>query len=268
MRHKLCRPLLIRLRLLPVRELIALCCLLPLAAAGQASAPAAPPLSIAQLVGNMVQLNLDRAQALHSYQGTRTYTLNYQGFLNKIRAQMVVDVTYIAPDTKQFQIVSQSGPRWMVDQVLKRLIRTESDAQKNAARRGVDLNRENYDFTGLQYQPEADGCSYSLHVQPKTPSKYLYRGRIWINDRDFAVCRIQAEPAKNPSFWIKKTTISHRYEKVGDFWLPASNTSVSSIRVGGTATLTIQYENYRILHASALQKLPASGAVSSQNSVQ
>ena len=41
------------------------------------------------------------------------------------------------------------------------------------------------------------------------------------------MCRIEAEPAKNPSFWIKKTDIHHEYVKVGDFWLPADNKSVS-----------------------------------------
>jgi hypothetical protein len=43
-----------------------------------------------------------------------------------------------------------------------------------------------------------DGCAYTLSVQPKIPSKFLYRGRIWVNEKDFAVCRIEAEPAQNP----------------------------------------------------------------------
>ena len=57
---------------------------------------------------------------------------------------------------------------------------------------------------------------------------------------------IDAEPAKNPSFWIKKTHIEHRYEKVGDFWLPAVNKSVTNVLIGGTATLTIQYTDYKL----------------------
>ena len=81
------------------------------------------------------------------------------------------------------------------------------------------------------------------------PSKLLYHGRIWVDSKDFAVCRIEAEPAKNPSFWIKKTDIHHSYLKVGDFWLPAENQSVSAIRGGGRAVLTIKYQNYEILAA-------------------
>jgi len=73
-----------------------------------------------------------------------------------------------------------------------------------------------------------------------------------VNDKDFAVCRIEAEPAKNPSFWIKKTDIHHSFMKVGDFWLPAENTSISHIRFDGRATLTIKYGGYEIESAHAL----------------
>ena len=65
-----------------------------------------------------------------------------------------------------------------------------------------------------------------------------------MNAEDFAVESIDAEPAKNPSFWIKKTHIEHRYQKIGQFWLPASNQTISSVRLGGTATLSIQYLDY------------------------
>jgi hypothetical protein len=67
-----------------------------------------------------------------------------------------------------------------------------------------------------------------------------------VDDRDFAVCRIEAEPAKNPSMWITKTEIHHDYQKFEDFWLPVKNESVSNLRLGGHATLTITYQNYEI----------------------
>ena len=76
-----------------------------------------------------------------------------------------------------------------------------------------------------------------------------------MDERDFAICRIEAEPAQNPSFWIKRTEIHHTYLKVGDFWLPSDNRSVSSLRLGGLATLTIRYEDYKIRQAHALNQL-------------
>ncbi|MHB8303230.1 MAG: hypothetical protein ACYDC6_10405 [Acidobacteriaceae bacterium] len=224
---------------------------LPLPASPQvAGKVAVKPPDISEIVSRMVQLNAERARELQSFQGRRTYTLVYKGFPGSLRAQMVVNMTYIAPDTKNFTIVSQTGPKFLQDQVLVRLIKIEANAQKSKIRKKVDLNTDNYTFSDLVYTPASDGCSYRLSVEPKTASKYLYRGLIWIDSTDYAVCRLSVQPAKNPSFWIKSTKISHSYEKVGSFWLPLKNTSVSAVRLGGIATLTIEYQDYKILETA------------------
>jgi hypothetical protein len=210
-------------------------------------------LNLPQVVDKLVTKNLERADALQKYQGRRTYTLSYSGLPLALHAEMVVDMTFEAPATKQFKIISQSGPQWLIDRVLKRLLETEQEASTDENRARVALNSSNYDFSDLTRQDTHDNCSYMVVVEPKVPSKLLYRGHIWVDSRDFAVCKIQAEPAKNPSFWIKKTDIHHTYIKVGDFWLPSENQSVSEIRGGGHATLTIKYQNYEILAAHALK---------------
>jgi hypothetical protein len=97
---------------------------------------------------------------------------------------------------------------------------------------------------------------YVLIVEPKTKDKFLYRGRIWVDAEDFAVVRLEAEPAKNPSFWTKSNEIEQVYMKVNDFWLPASNHSITAIRLGGNAELTIQYNNYQIRGADPIGNLP------------
>jgi hypothetical protein len=110
------------------------------------------------------------------------------------------------------------------------------------------LNRSNYDFALIAYESSGQFLSnqYVLEVYPKARSKYVYHGKIWVDATDFAVTRIDAEPAQNPSFWTKRSEIHHEYMKVQDFWLPRRNESVSYIRLGGRATLTIDYNNYRV----------------------
>ncbi len=212
-----------------------------------------PRMNLPQVLDKMVEKNAERADALQKYQGRRTYTLDYKGFPASFHAEMVVDMTYDAPSTKQFNIVSQSGPQWLVDRVLKRLLEAELESMNEENRARVALNASNYDFSEFEHQNTPDNCSYQLTVEPKIPSKLLYRGRIWVDGRDFAVCRIEAEPAKNPSFWIKKTEIHHTYLKVGNFWLPSENESVSAVRGGGRAVLTIKYQNYEILAARGIK---------------
>jgi hypothetical protein len=210
-------------------------------------------MNLPQVVDKLVTKNLERADALQKYQGRRTYTLLYSGLPMSLHAEMVVDMTFESPSTKTFKIVSQSGPQWLIDRVLKRLLETEQEASTEENRARVALNSSNYDFSDLARQDTPDNCSYMVAVEPKVPSKLLYRGHIWVDSKDFAVCKIDAEPAKNPSFWIKKTDIHHSYIKIGDFWLPSENQSVSEIRGGGHAILTIKYQNYEILAAHALK---------------
>ena len=212
-----------------------------------------PRMNLSLVLEKLVEKNAERADALQKYQGRRYYSLVYTGFPASFHAEMVVDMTYDAPATKQFKIVSQSGPDWIVDRVLKRLLEAELESMNEENRERVALNSTNYDFSDFERQDSPDNCSYQLTVEPKIPNKLLYRGRIWVDSKDFAVCRIEAEPAKNPSFWIKKTEIHHSYLKVGNFWLPSENESVSAIRGGGRAVLTIRYQNYEILAARGLK---------------
>ena len=206
----------------------------------------APPMTLEQVVDKLIARNEERAKDLRGFDGNRTYDVRYHGFPKDLDARMVVSMRYEAPNTKEFTVISQSGPKLLVDQVLKRLLKTETDAQRKNTKGAVNLDRNNYVFSDLQYVQAANGCSYVLSVEPKKPNKYLYRGKIRVNDQDFAVCSIQAEPAENPSFWITSTTIHQTYEKIGNFWLPLENKSVSTMRFGGSATLTIQYQDYKI----------------------
>jgi len=217
------------------------------------SAPGSSPLSGDEVVRRMVQRNQQRADALRSFQGTRTYHLTYQGFPIRREAEMVTTIIYRAPDSKQFTEVSQTGSKLIVDRVFRRLLESEQEALKDENRARTSLNTDNYNFTLTAYEADAPAPNYVFQVEPKNPSKFLYRGKIWIDAHDFAVSRMEVEPAKSPSFWTKKSEISHVYAKVDGFWLPKQNRSVSTIRLGGQAVLTIDYSNYKILDPPAPQ---------------
>lgn len=207
-------------------------------------AAAAAPLTSDQIVAEMVRRNQARADALKHYQSIRHYEIKYTGYA-KIGATLVAQADYDAPSGKTFRILSQGGSQILVDKVLKRLLETEKDAEQQKASNA--LTPANYAFRLAGIENVAGRPAYILEVKPHTPSKYLYRGRIWVDTEDFAVARIDAEPAKNPSFWISKTAINHQYVRTDGFWLPAQNRSESKIRIGGTAVLTIDYGTYTVV---------------------
>ena len=215
------------------------------------SARNAPP-PVEEIARKLQERNRQRATALDQFTGMRVYRMQYRGFPSDRDAEMVVKVTYHAPDAKQFSVVSQTGSKFIIDHVFNKLLEGEQEAANEENRRNAALSTENYDFAFAGYEATPEGTQYILNLLPKTRNKFLYRGKIWVDATDYAVVRIEGEPAKNPSFWIKKTEVKHRYVKVNDFWLPAENHTESVIRLGGRAILSIEYKDYRITKAAPL----------------
>ncbi len=244
--------------------LVAICQLQPQAhAAGETLSPhPTAPLTVDQVIEKLQERNAERAAALDQYKATRIYRMQYRGFPGARDAEMVVNVDYHAPNSKQFRIVSQTGTKFIIDHVFKKLLEGEQEASNDENRRHTALSTENYDFTLARYESTPDGAEYVLNLLPKTKNKFLYRGQIWVDAKDFAMVRIKGEPAKNPSFWIKKTDIEHKYVKVNDFWLPAENHTESVIRLGGVATLTIEYKDYKVTKATSLRSAESDGKAS------
>lgn len=231
-------------------------CAVPCVIAQQAvplTAPAQPQsLSLEQILGNLEQRNAQRAAALEQFEGTRVYRMEYHGFPSDRDAEMVVKVNFHAPSSKQFTVVSETGSKFVIDHIFKKLMEGELEASQGDNRDDIALTRKNYDFELAGFETTSDGGRYVLKLLPRTRNKFLYRGTIWIDAKDFAVVRIEGEPGKNPSMWIKKTDIEHSYKKVNDFWLPAENHTESLIRLGGKATLSIVYQDYKIIKATPL----------------
>lgn len=205
-----------------------------------------PLLSADAIVQKLMAANAQRSQALRGYRGTRAYHLDYHGLFGSHEAAMHVEGIYTAPDRKDFTVLSQSGSKLLVNRVLMKLLSSEQEAQKEQNRKELEISPKNYDFelAGTEHTP--DGDFYVLEVSPKGRSKYLYRGKLWVDARDFAAARMQGEPARNPSLWVSHTQIEYRWAKIGGFWLPVHNQSVTEVRLGGKAVLTIDYTDYKI----------------------
>jgi hypothetical protein len=205
------------------------------------------------VVARLMSRNAERARELLSFQATRYYQLRYTGFPSTLGAEMQVKLSYTAPGTKEFTIESESGSKLILNRVFHRLLESEKESGSDGANRtAVALSTGNYRFSLLGCAPGDGRPLYVMQVEPLHDTKYLYRGKVWIDATDFAVTRIEAQPAKNPSFWIKRTEIHHEYQKVGEFYLPVLNQTVTDVRLGGKAVLTIRYLDYKLSVAESL----------------
>ncbi len=214
-----------------------------------------PPLTADEVVARLVAMEAARAQALRSYTVICTYHVENQ----QRRADLVARMTYRWPDEEQFTVISQSGSSVLQKLVLKRAMESEKESTRTAVQRASAINPDNYVFDLVGSEPDGKRQFYVLTLTPKANSKFCFRGRIWVDDQDFAVVREEGQPARNPSWWLKGAEFRQSFKKVGDFWLTDRMESRSQVRLFGSSALTIDYTDYKILDAYELVFPPTKG---------
>ncbi len=199
-------------------------------------------LTATQIVEQMERHNQAQAAVLKQYKALRHYDVEYRGYSARIVAKMDVEATFDAATGKSFRIVSESGSKTLCEKVLKRAVESEKEAWQE--REATALTEANYSFRLEGSESQEGRPAYILEVEPLTRSKFLVRGKIWVDAAEFAVVKMEGEPARNPSFWISRTSIHSKNAKRGGYWLPAELCSETKVRVGGTAVMTIDYGSY------------------------
>jgi len=200
----------------------------------------APTLATEQVLTRMEQRFERQLLALESYQARRRYSVAHT-LLSK-PAYLVVEEQYRAPEEKQFQVLERGGSSEVQERVFSRLLEVERETARESVRRQVDLCRRNYQFTFEQYDPAAR--AYIFAVEPRSANPYLLRGKIWINDQDFAVERIEGEPVRRHSVFVRQTRFVHEFARFGEFWFPVRHHSETDLRLFGRAVLDIRYFDY------------------------
>lgn len=203
------------------------------------------PLTANQVMEHVAAMNELRNQALANYSSLRSYHLECH-CVSKKQADMVVRADYYAPNKKEFTIVSENGSGTVRNRVFKKLLEAEEESMREENQQRTAITPANYTFQVVDYQMTDAYEFYVLEARPRNKNKFLFRGRIWVNATDFAITRVEGEPAQNPSWWTVKTDFKRSYQKIGNFWLPESNESETKVRILGTAVLTINYGKYQI----------------------
>ena len=194
------------------------------------------------VVAKMMERDAQRHAALHGYTAVRRYVLENER--HHKRAEMLVRMECLEDGSKQFEIVSSDGWGGARKHVFPRLLESEREASMPDIRDRSRITSENYSFEMLGTDYINQRPAYVIAIRPKTQNKYLVQGRIWVDRDEYAIVRIDGRPAKNPSFWIKSVHFVHSYQKSGSFWFPASDRSVTDVRIFGTTELTIEYLDY------------------------
>lgn len=202
----------------------------------------AQPPSADQVVARMLERDREVKSSWDGYTARRRYVL--ENMRHHKRAEMLVRVKCIKDGSKEFEIISSDGWGIARKHVFPRLLEAETDASQPDLRERSRIIPENYSFQMAGTGIVNDRPAYVITVTPKTSNKYLMKGRIWVDAQEYAIVRIEGQPAKKLSFWTKSVHFVHTYAKQGPFWLPLSDESVTDVRFLGATDLKIDYFGY------------------------
>jgi hypothetical protein len=208
-----------------------------------------------EVVARLIERDAARQMALDGYTARRRYVLENEH--HHKRAEMLVSMRCLKNGSKEFHVISTAGWGSARSHVFPRLLSAEVDSSQPDSRQRSRIIPDNYTFQMAGAETVNDRPAYVIEITPKTSNKYLIKGRIWVDTEDYAIVRIEGQPAKSPSFWIKSVHFVHTYAKQGEFWLPLSDSSDTDVRIFGVTGLKIDYFGY--LPSAAAASVPEPG---------
>ena len=200
-------------------------------------------LTAPEIVERMVRADNGRMAALASYSGTRHY--RFENKKSGKTAEMTVRMSCGSDGVKSFEVVAENGSGFVRRHILGKMIEAEEESSRKGERKESRIIPENYGFQLIGMESLEGRQNYVLEITPKKATKFTIRGRIWVDAEDFAIAKVQGEPAKNPSFWIRSAEVEQRYGRTGQFWLPSLNHSVAQARIFGGTEVVIDYSDYK-----------------------
>jgi hypothetical protein len=199
--------------------------------------------NIDAIVAKLQQASDRQRSQLCAYSVIRRYTLQNRRLYPN--ATMDVRLTYKAGEGKHFEVISTERLQGLTRRVMVNLLKEEErSSRRGGEEHRVDSTNYQFAFSGMdEYQGRR--C-YRVRLLPRRKTEYLVEGEAWIDAEDYAAVQIRGQLAKSPSFWTSKPRLELKFEKVGQFWMPSYNRTVTNVTLLGEVDLTIEYFDYEL----------------------
>ena len=232
--------------------LVAACAQLPATAADNSSS-ANPELlnSIIQRMEEALQQN--RAHA-RPYSVTRDYIL-YGSDPDHVKGHIVAHVNFLPPNRKSYDIAESTGG--FQEKVVRRVLEHEIEVTRDP--QDTWLISRNYEFELLGEQTLNGRRCYVLKTQPRRGDKDLMKANVWVDANTYRIVRIDGEPQKSPSFWVKDVHITLDFGDVAGMWLQTHTQAQAHVRFAGDYKMysrDMRYDTSSILASAPAQIAP------------
>jgi hypothetical protein len=231
------------------KSFVSLCfILICLIAVEQASAQKnSPTPSLNDIVARMEKAREANQAAFRPFTVTRDYRL-FGKEEHTARSQVIANVTFVPPGSKNFAITKTSGSG-MGESIVRRMLTGEAELADSDQ---SDISARNYTFRFAGESYINGRRCFLLDLIPKRQDKSLISGRAWIDAQTYLVHRAEGSPVKKPSWWVRDIHISFNYADVDGMWLQTNLEATATVRLIGQCKVVAHDINYAVADAASV----------------
>jgi hypothetical protein len=193
-----------------------------------------PALALETILKRMAQARAENRARFQSFVVTRNYTL-FGKERDESKAEVTAEVTFVPPNSKQFTIQQSTGSG-LGERLVRRMLEGETEIVEDYG--STDISLDNYDFRFAGEKMLNNRRCYVLELLPKRKNRALLRGSVWVDVDSYLLHRLEGEPAKSPSWWLRNVRIAFTYSDVAGMWLQTASEYTTNVRIFGRYTMT------------------------------
>jgi len=202
---------------------------------------------LATLIKQIAQTQLENRTRTKAYSVTRDYKV-FGTDANRPRTEVVAKVNFFPPNVKSYDIDQSTGG--MGEKVIRHILDHEVDATRDP--RSIMVNEQNYSFDLLGDDVLNGQPCYLLKITPKHERKDLLKATLWVDKVSYQIVRLEGDPAKSPSFWVKDVHLVLEFAEVAGMWLQTETHAMARLRFGGEYKITSHDVDYDVVRSLAV----------------
>jgi hypothetical protein len=207
-----------------------------------ASAQTESPVPTQNIIANMAQAG----EYNHAHFRPYVATVDYRLFGKEAvvpTSQIIAELTFVPPYLKSYAIRHATGTH-IGETIVRRILEGQMAFAKDSG--STDISQDNYDFRFLREEDVNGHHCYVLELLPKRKAKNLLHGNIWVDAKTYLLRRVEGQPVKSSSWWLRDVRVALLFGYVGEMWMQTSSESTADVRIVGQYKMISQNLSYKI----------------------
>ncbi|MBV8208251.1 MAG: hypothetical protein JO041_15805 [Acidobacteria bacterium] len=199
-----------------------------------AARPAATP-SLDEIVASMERAASENPARSEPYVLVRQYRFFPGGEAGQAPgSEVTAAVSFTPPNVKSFEILEAHGSGHGTS-VVRHMLENEVELARDVSR--SEISRRNYSFALLGTGTLDGRACYVLSLAPRREEHELLRGRVYVDAGSYHILKLEGQPERSPSWWLRSSYIVMRFGEAGGLWLPVATEGTGEVRIFGRFTL-------------------------------